>query len=199
MKPLLPSCLGIALWLAASPADLAAQGVPKLLSQPPPPALPAPAAASAKAKETDEQKAKRHTQELRTAQGRITQLAKEFPLLTGPTAEAQLAQFKAELAKLQSNPEFRLKPPAPPKLAPAQLPERKTGGQLHAERQEADLALMRKQADQVLAVRPELRDYVEQQFQWHRRLFELGGQHLDNPQVHQLIRSKLGATPPRRK
>jgi hypothetical protein len=54
---------------------------------------------------------------------------------------------------------------------------------------------MRRQADKVLETRPELRDYVEQQFKWHRSLFELGGQYLDNPKVHQLIRGRLGATP----
>lgn len=189
MKLMLPLRLGVAFMLAAGLGQLPAADVPALISQP---ITPKPRATP---KETAEQKASRHVLELRTAEGKIAALKQTLPLLTGARADAQLAAFQAELLKLKDDPDLKPLRPAAPKARPVVEPDLKTPAQLYSARREADLALMRRQADKVLEIRPELRDYVEQQFQWHRSLFELGGQHLDNPKVHQLIRASIGAAP----
>lgn len=189
MNSPLPLRLGVALLLAMTSLPLPAADVPKLISAPAtPPLAPAP-------KETAEQKAARHVLELQAAEAKITALKQTLPLLTGPNADAQLVAFQAELLKLKDHPDFKPPRPAAPRAGPARPPNFPTAAQLYAARREADLALMRKQADKVLETRPELRDYVEQQFQWHRSLFALGGQYLDNPKVHQLIRVRIGAAP----
>jgi hypothetical protein len=189
MNSPLPLRLGVALLLATTSLPLPAADVPKLISQPTARTL------TTSPKETAEQKAARHVLEMQAAEAKITALKQTLPLLTGPNADAQLAVFQAELLKLKDHPDFKPPRPAAPKAGSARPPNFPTAAQFYAARREADLALMRRQADKVLETRPELRDYVEQQFKWHRSLFELGGQYLDNPKVHQLIRGRLGATP----
>lgn len=186
MKPMHSLRLGIILFVAAQP----------LLAADPPkntPAVPAKKgeASPGKPSETGEQKAARHDREAKQAEAKINEWAKEFPLLTGPGWEEKYGKFRAELAKVQASPEFKGKSPLFPKPNIGQTNAPPTLAQLQQARQDAAFATMRQQADKVLEKHPELRDYIEQQFQWHRRLFDLHDKHSDNPKVRQLMRNRL--------
>ncbi len=185
MKTPLLLRLGVAALLAAGQLTLAAQGVPKLISQPTP--LPV----ASQPKETAEARAARQAAELKEAEAAITALAKDFPLLTGPGWEEHFGKFRAELKVVQARPEFRGKAPALPRPAPGRPPQPPNVAQMHLARREAALATMRAQADKVLETRPELRAYVEQQFQWHKRLFAVQDRYPGNAKVHQLVQNRL--------
>jgi hypothetical protein len=200
MKSLPPLRLGVACLLATSQLLLLAQDVPKLISQPQSQPLPetkkrVPVSQAKllqlRPGETAEQRAARHEQELAEAEGKIAAAAKEFPLLTAPGWEKKQAIFKAELEKLKADPKFQRKPPAPPKFEPGKRPVPKTAAQLVAERKEADLALMRQQAEQVVQAHPELRAFIEQNFQWHERVFTLVGKYADNSKVREMLVNRL--------
>lgn len=183
MKALLSLRLSAALLVAA---PLFAADAPK----PTPPAKGK--SAEVKPPETAEQKTTRHAREAKDTEAKINALLKDHPLLTGPGWEENYGKFRAELARVQRSPEFKgkvpqLSPPAPGKGPPAP----KSPAQVQQERREAEFGLMRQQADKVLATHPELRAYVEQQFQWHRRLFDLQDEHPDNPKVRQLVQNRL--------
>ena len=145
--------------------------------------------------ETAEQRTVRHEREFKEAEAKVNAQAKDFPLITAPGSEKQQALFLAELAKLNDDPQFKRKAPAPSKLEPGKRPVPKTAAELRAERLAADLALMRKQSDKVLESQPKLRDFVEQYFQWHQRMFEVVGKYADNPKVRDLVASRLGPQP----
>lgn len=192
--------------LATCPFDLSAQQVPALISTPTTitNALPASKRVSvveSKLKqlrpgETVELRAARHDQEFKDAEARAAALVKDFPLLTAPGWEQKQATFRAALARLKRDPQYQPKPPAPPKALPGQRPARRTAAQFRAERHAEDMALMRKQADKVLETHADLRDFVEQLFQWHQRMFELMGKYHDNPKVRELAVSRLAQPAP---
>lgn len=174
MKSISKLCLGAALLLAAGllPATAADASRPKQV---------APAAGP----ETVEQKSARHEREVLTAQNKITAIAKEFPLLAAPGAREQRAKFQAALSRLE-------RPPLPPRTppTPAFVKEGKLVlapyVPLPPPRRD-NMAQMRLLADQVVAAHPELRDFVEQEFLWHQRMFELRDQFPDNPKVKRLV------------
>lgn len=201
MKSQLSLRLVAAVFLAAGQFALPAQEAPTLISVPPPStnvtrlAPKRPPSIQTKLKqgppgETVEQRTLRHDLELNEAKPRLNDLENGLPLLTAPGWEAKEKAFRTELAKLKDDPAFQrthisVKPEAGKPFIP------KTVAQLRAERRDADFALMRRQADKVLESRPELRDYVEQRFQWHLRLFGILGRYHGNPKVLELVQRRL--------
>lgn len=174
MKTLTSVCLGAALLVAAGDV-LAADAPPK---------------------ETPEQRTARQTTEAKEAEAKINAFVKDFFLLTGPGWEENYGKFRAELARVRSEPEFQHRLVLAPSVKvqfgrPLAVP--KPMAQVLQERREAELATLRQQVDKLLVKQPGLRDYAEQQFQWHKRLAELQDQHHGNAQVRQLVRNRLEA------
>ena len=192
MKLMLKLCLAITLlngWPWPAPAADLPAAAPRSDVQPARTPIP----------ETAAQKDARHDREAQQAAAKIAEISAAFPLLTAPGWPEKRAQFLAALPAPDEPPRLttqRRTPNAGPAgqpfpslpLTPLKAPSPR----------EADLARMRKQADQVVAAHPELRDYVEQQFQWHRRMLELRDQFPGNPRVKNLVRDSLtqsGGTP----
>lgn len=173
MKTISKLCLGTALLLAV--------GIPSITGADATSPSPTPAAVP----ETADQKSARHEREVQAAQARIAVIAGEFPLLAAPGWQGQHAKFQAALSQLEQPPRPQRTPPAPvavkggklvlPQSVPPPSPR------------VVDLARMRQQADQVVAAHPELRDFVEQEFRWHQRMFELRDQFPDNSKVKHLV------------
>lgn len=180
MKSLSSLRLGAVVLLAACHLDAA--DPPTLISQP----------AVVKPKETLAQMTARQDQEFAAVERKVNALVKELPLLAGPGWEENYGKFRAGLAALKDEPQFKRKVPVAPKFEPGKpLPAPRTLAQTQQERRTADLALMRAQAEKVLEKQPELRDYIEQYFQWHKRLFELQDQCPGNAKVRRLVQNRL--------
>lgn len=145
--------------------------------------------------ETLEQRATRHEQEFTEAKTKMGELEKDLPLLTAPGWEAKEKTFRTELAKLQDNPAFKRQASSKTRLEPGKRLAAKTKDQFQTERRDADLDFMRRQADKALEAHPELRDYVEQRFQWHLRLFAVMGKYPGNPKVLELAQRRLEGPP----
>lgn len=209
MKTLFSVRLGVAVLLATGSNWILAQELPRLLSQTRNQTIRAskseqPGAENKKRPptinskllqprpgETDSQQAERHEQELAAAEVKVAAMVKELPLLSAPGWEQKQATFKDQLDKLKNNPEFKRQLIPPYRFEPGQRPVPKTAAQITAERKEADFKLMRQQADKVLETHPELRDFVEQQFQWHQQLFALIGKYPDNRRVRDMVASRI--------
>lgn len=147
--------------------------------------------AEEKPKETAAQQAVRHDVELKAVQATVEALVKEFPLLTGPGWEEKLGKFRAELAKPEVQPKATEPRPIGPAFAVNARRAPKTGAQMQTEIRERDLARMKSRSDMVVAASPELREYVEAQFQWHKRLSELRDKYTGNMKVGQFLRNRL--------